>query len=207
HPQSPVSRERWWLRPSGRGRRLRTLAVAPLRTRPASANVGGGSPPGEAGDCGRGRWLPSGRGRRLRAWAVTSLRARPSPAGVGGCSPPGEARDLRPGDSHSPTRSSRPSPRRRPVVREGPPFFRGPARPVPRDQIRLHTVSTPVIRRRARIFTLLARDYDVVQRYASFAFWAMPGGWEAYAPSLWSGRRQAAGGAETPVTEPVKKPS
>ena len=61
---------------------------------------------------------------------------------------------------------------------------------------------------RRRTFTLLERDYDVVRRHGSFAFWDLPDGWEAYVPSLWAGRRRSAGAAEaeTQVTEPVKKP-
>jgi hypothetical protein len=57
---------------------------------------------------------------------------------------------------------------------------------------------------RRRMFSLLARDYDVVQRYGAFVFWELPDGWEAYVPSLWSGRRRSAGAA-APV-EPVKEP-
>lgn len=60
---------------------------------------------------------------------------------------------------------------------------------------------------RRRMFTLLERDYDVVRRYGAFVFWNLPGGWEAYVPSLWSGRRRSASAAadETPVAEPVTK--
>lgn len=57
---------------------------------------------------------------------------------------------------------------------------------------------------RRRMFSLLARDYDVVQRYGAFVFWELPDGWEAYVPSLWSGRRRGTGAA-APV-EPVKEP-
>jgi hypothetical protein len=67
----------------------------------------------------------------------------------------------------------------------------------------------PTSEMRRRMFTLLAQDYDVVQQYAAFAFWKLPAGWEAYAPSLWSGRRRSAVAAETgqPVTEPVTEPT
>lgn len=78
----------------------------------------------------------------------------------------------------------------------------------------IHVAQTPkpgelsTTEMRRRMFTLLAQDYDVVQEYAAFTFWRLPGGWEAYAPSLWSGRRQAAAApaAEPPVTEPVSEP-
>lgn len=67
--------------------------------------------------------------------------------------------------------------------------------------------STSELRRRA--FTLLARDYDVLRRYGAFLFFDLPAGWEAYVPSLWSGRASE-GPAKgeplppTPLSPPTK---
>jgi hypothetical protein len=62
---------------------------------------------------------------------------------------------------------------------------------------------------RRRMFTLLERDYDLARQHGAFVFWSLPDGWEAYVPSLWSGRRRSASAAaeETPVAEPVTKPA
>ena len=59
---------------------------------------------------------------------------------------------------------------------------------------------------RRRMFTLLERDYDVARQHGAFVFWAQPDGWEAYVPSLWSGRRRSAGATEAPVKEPSVGP-
>ena len=58
---------------------------------------------------------------------------------------------------------------------------------------------------RRRIFTLLDRDYDVVRRIGAYLFWDQVDGWQAYVPSLWSGRRKgaAAGPAAQPPAEPT----
>ncbi len=63
-------------------------------------------------------------------------------------------------------------------------------------------LSTGALRRRA--FTLLAEDYDIVRQHGAFLFWNMPGGWEQYVPSLWSGRGTTGGAA--PAAEPVPAP-
>ncbi len=56
--------------------------------------------------------------------------------------------------------------------------------------------------RRARAFTALAREYDLVQKYGSNAFWSEPGGWEQYVPSLWTGRNDGPIAPKTPPTPP-----
>lgn len=79
----------------------------------------------------------------------------------------------------------------------------------------MHVANVPkageptAVEMRRRMFSLLARDYDVVQRHGAFVFWELPDGWEAYAPSLWSGRRRSAGATATeePVKEPIVTPA
>lgn len=63
-------------------------------------------------------------------------------------------------------------------------------------------MSTSELRRRA--FTLLEQDYEVVRHYGAFMFYGLPGGWEAYVPSLWVRGSDAAGKAETPDNDGVK---
>jgi hypothetical protein len=63
-------------------------------------------------------------------------------------------------------------------------------------------ISTVEMRRRA--FTLLELDYEVVRHYGAFLFWNLPGGWEQYVPSLWSGR--ASGDAKPAVVTPPVDP-
>lgn len=79
----------------------------------------------------------------------------------------------------------------------------------------MHVTNVPksgeptAVEMRRRMFSLLANDYDVVQRYGAFVFWELPDGWEAYVPSLWSGRRRPTGAAaaEEPVKEPIVTPA
>ncbi len=58
---------------------------------------------------------------------------------------------------------------------------------------------------RARAFTLLAREYDEVQRLGAPIFWREPDGWEAFLPSLWT-VRAAPEPAKPKTAEPVKPP-
>jgi hypothetical protein len=57
---------------------------------------------------------------------------------------------------------------------------------------------------RARGFTVLAREYDVVRQYGAPIFWSAPDGWEQYLPSLWVGR--AEGTPKAPTTPVAPKP-
>jgi hypothetical protein len=59
---------------------------------------------------------------------------------------------------------------------------------------------------RARAFTLLAREYDLVRQYGAFLFWSTPEGWEAYVPSLWVGRSEG-GVVKAPPTPPPPAPA
>ncbi len=56
---------------------------------------------------------------------------------------------------------------------------------------------------RARAFTALAREYDLVQQYGAFAFWSEPGGWEQYVPSLRVGRNEGTSAVKAPPTPPT----
>ena len=56
---------------------------------------------------------------------------------------------------------------------------------------------------RARAYTALAREYDLVQQHGAFAFWFEPGGWEQYVPSLRVGRNEGPTTVKAPPAPPV----
>lgn len=66
---------------------------------------------------------------------------------------------------------------------------------------RRHPLSASELRRRA--FSLLFTAYEEVRRAAAATYWYSPGGWERFAPSLWSG--QGRGGAARRETDPARQ--
>lgn len=71
------------------------------------------------------------------------------------------------------------------------------------DAAKADALSTSELR--ARAFTLLAREYDLVRQYGAFLFWSAPEGWEAYVPSLWVGRNEGTV-VKAPPTPPPPAP-
>lgn len=71
------------------------------------------------------------------------------------------------------------------------------------DAAKADALSTSELR--ARAFTLLVREYDLVRQYGAFLFWSAPEGWEAYVPSLWVGRNEGTV-VKAPPTPPPPAP-
>lgn len=78
----------------------------------------------------------------------------------------------------------------------------------------MHVTNVPkvgeptAVEMRRRMFSLLANDYDVVQRYGAFVFWELPDGWRRTRRRSGGGRRPTgAAAAEEPVKEPIVTPA